>query len=331
MSNEIFCLACHRKNAADAKVCNFCGSSLVKSSQDQRTTQEMASLQAIPAGTEPLSKHYLPKLPDNSFALFVMDDSEPLIVENSEAIDLGRFIQNPTTAFVDLTRYDAVTLGVSRLHARITWSEGIYRLEDLASTNGTWLNSRRLASGKSYQLHNGDSILLGQLQMTIFLPESLHKWEVNFDVRLNKLMETVYPQILTPYFMKTVLSQFLQAIIDFQQVCLQCRGQNIEVIHILSIQAAEESPLLHVSLNGANEAIHYIRKWVNPLRQFYVSLAAPEAEIVDSAQQKELMKTIDNILLDINPGLDEDAQKGFGQQLQPAVITLVSSELEIVP
>ena len=276
-----------------------------------------------------LSKRYLPKLPENSFALFVMDDPNPLIVENNEAIYLGRFAQNPTSSSVDLTKFGAAELGVSRSHARINWSEGIYELEDLASSNGTWLNYQRLTYGTAYELHNGDIILLGQLQLTICLPESLRKWEVNFDVRRNKTVDTVYLQILTPYFMQTVLSKFLQAIVDLQQICLLSRGQHIEDVHILSIRAALQSPILHISLDNANEAVHYIRKWLNPLRQVYAEKITIPAQVESPGFQDELLKTLHNILLDINPGLDEVARNGFAEQMKPAVISLVSSELEI--
>jgi hypothetical protein len=331
MSDVIFCLVCHHKNAADAQVCSFCGTPISQSKPLERTTQKMATLPVSPPGIESLSRRHLPKLPDNSFALFVMDELDPLIVENSEAIYLGRFTQNPTSSSVDLTRYGAAELGVSRSHARITWSDGVYALEDLASTNGTWLNYQRLAFGKSYELHNGDVVLLGQFQMAICLPESIHKWEVTFDVRRTMTAETVYLQMLTPYFLETALSKFLQAIMDVQQVCLQCRGQNTEEVHILSIRAAEQGPLLHVALDNANEAIHHIRKWVNPLRQVYAGRTSTEMKVDDPAFQKELLQAVDSILLDVNPALDGDAQKDFTRQLKPAVTTLVSSELEIVP
>jgi len=330
MSNVIFCLACHHKNDADAQVCSFCGTPIAQSKTSERTTQKMATVPAGTASTGPLSRRHLPKLPDNSFALFVLDELDPLVVQNSEAVYLGRFAQNLTSSSVDLTKYGAAELGVSRSHARITWSDGVYALEDLASTNGTWLNYQRLAFGKSYELHNGDIILLGQLQMTICLPESIHKWEVTFDVRRTKTVETVYLQILTPYFLETALSKFLQAIVDVQQVCLRCRGQNTEDVHILSIRTAEQGPLLHIALDNANEAVHLIREWVNPLRQDYTGPTTPKTDVESPAFLKELLQTVDHILLDVNPVLDVDAQKEYARQLMPAVTTLVSSELEIV-
>ena len=329
MSDVIFCPACHHKNPNDAKVCSFCGAALVHDQPADSTTEKLASAMVSTASLESLSKRYLPKLPDDSFALFVMDDPEPLIIENNEAIYLGRFVQTPTASSLDLTKYGAAELGVSRSHARIIFRDGIYQLEDLASTNGTWLNYQRLAFGKSYELHNGDILLLGQLQLTICLPESLGKWEVNFDVRRNKVLDTVNLQILTPYFLEKTLSKFLQALVEIQQVCLQCRGQSAEDVHILSIKAADHTPLLHISLDNANEAVLHVRKWINPLREIYAAPPPAEGEKGPDLE-RELLKTVDSILLDTNPGMDNGAHKGFAKQLKPAVETLVTSELEIV-
>jgi len=52
---------------------------------------------------------------------------------------------------------------VSAVHARL-WREGdgSWWLEDLGSTNGTWLNGRRLAAGAAEPLHTGDRFSLGQ-------------------------------------------------------------------------------------------------------------------------------------------------------------------------
>lgn len=49
---------------------------------------------------------------------------------------------------------------VSRQHAEIRLvSPGRYRIADLGSSNGTWVNGRRLAISRD--LHNGDVIQIG--------------------------------------------------------------------------------------------------------------------------------------------------------------------------
>ena len=52
---------------------------------------------------------------------------------------------------------------VSRRHARITLSNGQYFLEDLGSTNGTFINSgKRLPPGQRQALCDGDEIIVGK-------------------------------------------------------------------------------------------------------------------------------------------------------------------------
>lgn len=52
---------------------------------------------------------------------------------------------------------------VSRRHARITFSDGQYLLEDLGSTNGTFVNrGKRLSPGTRQQLNDGDEIIVGK-------------------------------------------------------------------------------------------------------------------------------------------------------------------------
>ncbi len=52
---------------------------------------------------------------------------------------------------------------VSRRHARITLREGKYFLEDLGSTNGTFVNrGKRLLPGHVQPLQDGDEIIVGK-------------------------------------------------------------------------------------------------------------------------------------------------------------------------
>ena len=52
---------------------------------------------------------------------------------------------------------------VSRRHARITWNEGKHFLEDLGSTNGTFINrGKRLPPGTRQPLNDGDEIIVGK-------------------------------------------------------------------------------------------------------------------------------------------------------------------------
>lgn len=52
---------------------------------------------------------------------------------------------------------------VSRRHARISFADGKHFLEDLGSTNGTFINrGKRLATGTRQILNDGDEIIVGK-------------------------------------------------------------------------------------------------------------------------------------------------------------------------
>lgn len=63
---------------------------------------------------------------------------------------------------IDLDSYDQEAK-VSRRHARIIYQDGKYLVEDLGSTNGTYVNrGRRLLPGNAHLLADGDEIIVGK-------------------------------------------------------------------------------------------------------------------------------------------------------------------------
>lgn len=63
---------------------------------------------------------------------------------------------------IDLDAHDE-DAKVSRRHARIRRSDGSYSIEDLGSTNGTYVNrGRRLLPGSAQALNDGDEVIVGK-------------------------------------------------------------------------------------------------------------------------------------------------------------------------
>jgi hypothetical protein len=66
---------------------------------------------------------------------------------------------------VDLSPHDGEEAGVSRRHFKLTLAEGRYAVQDLGSTNYTWVNQRRLEPDTPTRVEDGDEIRAGRLKM----------------------------------------------------------------------------------------------------------------------------------------------------------------------
>ncbi|MEP7148538.1 MAG: FHA domain-containing protein [Acidobacteriota bacterium] len=82
---------------------------------------------------------------------------------SSEESYIGRWdADNGIFPDVDLDAHDP-DAKVSRRHARIIYRKDVYMIEDLGSTNGTFVNrGRRLLPGSPQVLSEGDEIIVGK-------------------------------------------------------------------------------------------------------------------------------------------------------------------------
>jgi pSer/pThr/pTyr-binding forkhead associated (FHA) protein len=96
--------------------------------------------------------------------LYILTRQEPVFIPNKHKITLGRTDgKHEIHPTLDLTHDFARELGVSRLHAEIVFDSGLYLIQDLGSSNGTWVNENRLAPFDQHVIDTGDSIRLGHL------------------------------------------------------------------------------------------------------------------------------------------------------------------------
>jgi pSer/pThr/pTyr-binding forkhead associated (FHA) protein len=97
-----------------------------------------------------------------------------LLIERGDAAGTEFEIKNPESYIgrwdadngifpdIDLDSLDQEAK-VSRRHARIVFNNGEYYVEDLGSTNGTYVNrGRRLLPGNPQILQDGDEIIVGK-------------------------------------------------------------------------------------------------------------------------------------------------------------------------
>jgi len=109
--------------------------------------------------------------PTNSWiSLHLMDSGKILPLASRNEFTLGRLSEGqPIMPDIDLTPYQAYASGVSRLHAVVKRDAERVLVMDLGSSNGTYLNGRRLNPHMEESLNHGDIVALGKLKIQILL------------------------------------------------------------------------------------------------------------------------------------------------------------------
>lgn len=138
--------------------------SFVHQSQSGETSMNTKAL----VGTAPLQK-LKPDSRRNTAVLFVAGyGDDPVTVKLTEPVSLGRAGNQAVKSHVDLSRFEAVDLGVSRLHAKLHYNAGAFLVEDMGSANGTFINGEPVPPRQPTAVHNGDEVRLGRLRMYIY-------------------------------------------------------------------------------------------------------------------------------------------------------------------
>lgn len=91
---------------------------------------------------------------------YIPNESNPLVITGQEVVTIGR-AEGGAEPIVDLNPYHGKALGVSRIHAKITYTDGRYTITDLGSTNGTWVNDARVPANAPTELQDSDQLRLG--------------------------------------------------------------------------------------------------------------------------------------------------------------------------
>ncbi|HEY0656866.1 MAG TPA: FHA domain-containing protein [Pyrinomonadaceae bacterium] len=189
----IKCQTCGTENPGGSQYCDECGAKLIGNNNDVRADAPSFQSQypetpifrganvtsiGIPAIVEEI------KVEEN----FNQDTGSSkkgiharLVIERGEAIGteftlsaedsyLGRWdADNGVFPDVDLDAYDPEAK-VSRRHARILRQNGKYLIEDLGSTNGTFVNrGRRLIPGSKQPLNDNDEVIVGKTFLRFYI------------------------------------------------------------------------------------------------------------------------------------------------------------------
>jgi serine/threonine protein kinase len=96
----------------------------------------------------------------------------PLLIPQKDEVLIGRADpRGKVVPDIDLSVYGGGTAGVSRQHARLLRTGEGWMIEDLRSTNGTFVNDRRVPPSQPTPLNDGDSVRCGQLVLDFHTDE----------------------------------------------------------------------------------------------------------------------------------------------------------------
>jgi pSer/pThr/pTyr-binding forkhead associated (FHA) protein len=140
------CKECQMENIEGALFCEECGAKLDESPE------------LVEAGTETGGAHIV----------FASPDGSNLEIPSKDEVVIGR--EDPISEVfpdVDLTNLGGMEKGVSRKHAVIHRSGRDYTVEDMGSTNGTYINKKRIQPHAPQAIKPGDEVKFGKLSLSI--------------------------------------------------------------------------------------------------------------------------------------------------------------------
>ena len=180
------CPNCGKQNNETARFCEECGTQFVAAAPEIHETREpvprpisspgFKASSVTSVGIPPIveangsKQEAIPEpsaeTPSGVHSLLLIERGGAANTEfplSNEESQIGRWdADNGIFPDVDLDAFDA-DAKVSRRHARVIHRNGVFMVEDLGSTNGTFVNrGRRLLPGNPQTLSDGDEIIVGK-------------------------------------------------------------------------------------------------------------------------------------------------------------------------
>lgn len=173
MTVNVTCPNCFYVNPEDALFCMRCGTRLVTEAELAATllgeNSEGGNLSTKDIAV-PLDDRVEPPPPPPptgpafgaKVSMYLMDARHVLPIMGKNEFTIGRKIPGTEKIpDVDLNPYKAFSLGVSKIHATVRVSGGNVLITDNNSSNGTFLNNKRIPSYKPVPVKHKDIVTLG--------------------------------------------------------------------------------------------------------------------------------------------------------------------------
>ncbi|HUI67247.1 MAG TPA: FHA domain-containing protein [Nitrospirota bacterium] len=142
------CKECQMENIEGALFCEECGAKLGTMGELQDSAVEISG--------------------EATSLVFKTADGNKLDIPAKEDVVIGR--EDPISEVfpdLDLTDFGGAESGVSRKHAVIHRSGNVYTIEDMGSTNGTYVNKKRIQPHVPQTITPGDELRFGKLALSL--------------------------------------------------------------------------------------------------------------------------------------------------------------------
>ena len=148
--SEKFCPICKNKNERSAVTCKYCGALLDDNNMSQAATTRNTG--GLPMTPIKLSDSFIDYglIPKDGISIYAAGMSKPMYIHMDKELIIGRKKGETLESFLDFSELDGFNMGLSRRHALIRRIESGFEVIDLSSTNGTWLNNKRLTPNEPY-------------------------------------------------------------------------------------------------------------------------------------------------------------------------------------
>lgn len=163
------CLKCGQYVRPDAEACPACGHFMAPRTMD--ADELAAAVQTVRLPTDKLPETG----PDRRFEFLAATSALLQFLPTGACVSLtmdrpmvlGRGMSPDQNVMLDLTEFQGLLYGVSRQHCKLERRSNRLYVADLGSTNGTYVNEKRLVPFQDQVVGHGDRLVLGALNISI--------------------------------------------------------------------------------------------------------------------------------------------------------------------
>jgi pSer/pThr/pTyr-binding forkhead associated (FHA) protein len=352
MADTKVCKACGKTNDDSAAVCVHCNTPFMAMVLSPQTTTHVPP-------PEP-NKQFTPERVVQLTGLYadlivfqIASYEQPLLVKvSSDAVTIGRYSPGEKPPTVDLTPFNGSLMGVSRQHAVIIKDETGYKIKDLSSTNGTWLNEMKLEPQSPRTLQSGDILRLGQINTSVYFRLTQSNDPADITLILQSDLDATNLLKLSPKTIEWLLAPYLKALESFQKSCDEIMAHPVSEMIVTSITKDPNKAQIVVKVTGLFQAFRLLRiniaRWRQENLEAIIALnqklpatypdwsVAPKPSgatepLPDAKLRETAIELAQEILTDLAPQRTKQENELSVPKLLPSLQPLLLSPLKLVP